>query len=361
MQTEAVDACVAEGIRVLGPSHHAAELEDHKSLTKRLATKAGVPTPESWLVKTATEAKSILRRNWTETDRFVVKTDALIADAIHRAMVPETLEESEQDVDEELAALLVAHRDEGLLIERRIDGFETSVHILWDGSSYILLPPVRDYKRVGDGDTGPNTYGAASIACGRGFSPELEQQLRKRIIEPTLEELQRSGYDYHGFVYFGIMLLEDGPSLLEINVRPGNPEFVAILGLLRSGFCDLIEHATSGTLQKAKAEWHRKHYCGTVFAMANGYPQTMTPSPVPITGLEKAVLEGNTVVEDVALDTSGSLVVSGGRVAAPFALGPTIETVREEIHDTLAHIQFDGMHHRGDLGFGLDPRLFADD
>ena len=295
-----------------------------------------------------------------QTEQYVVKADALIPDAIHRAMVPESLEEAERDVDEEFEALAIAGRKEGLLIERRVTGFETSVHVLWDGSSYILFPPVRDYKRVGDGDTGPNTYGAASIACGFGFSAELERQLRDRIIEPTLEALSRNGYGYRGFVYFGVMLLDDGPNLLEINVRPGNPEFVALLGLLRSSFRDLIDHATNGTLHSTKVEWHRDLYSGVVFAMGEGYPETMTPPRVPISGAREAVEAGNAVVEDVGLDESGALIVTGGRVIAPIALGPGIESVRGRIDDILAGIHFDGMHYRRDLGFGLDPRLFAE-
>lgn len=359
LQTEAVDDCRAEGIRVLAPSHHAAKVEDHKSLMKRLVTSAGVPAPESWLVGNPDDAKAILRRNWTEDHKFVVKADALIEDAVHRAMVPETLAAAEQDVDEEFAALLQAGRDEGLLIERRVTGFETSVHILWDGSSYVLFPPVRDYKRVGNGDTGENTYGAASLASGRGFTPLLERQLRERIIEPTLEALSRGGYSYRGFVYFGVMLCDDGPVLLEINVRPGNPEFIALLGLLKSGFRDLIEHAAEGTLHKPRVEWHQDLYSGVTFAMAAGYPEKMTPEPVTIEGAEAAVDAGKAVGEGVARDAAGNLVASSGRVIAPIALGSTIEAVRSQIHDVMSTISFDGMHYRADLGFGVDPRLFA--
>ncbi|XWN32898.1 MAG: phosphoribosylglycinamide synthetase C domain-containing protein [Devosia sp.] len=358
LQTDALDACTAEGIAALGPSRHAALIEARKSLTKDIATAAGVPTPQGWLVKTAEEAKALLRRNWSEDHKYVVKTDALIADAIHRAMVPEDLEEGEQDVDEELEALLIAHEDAGLVIERRVTGFETSVHVLWDGSSYVLMPPVRDYKRVGDGDTGPNTFGAASIACGHGFGPELERALRERIIEPALSAIADAGYGYRGFVYFGVMLLEDGPTLLEINVRPGNPEFIALLGLLDGGFCDLVRHAAAGTLHRAGVSWHRK-YCGTVFALGAGYPHTMTPAPVPIVGLEEAVAAGDTLVEDVARGADGRLQVAGGRVAAPFALGDTIEAARERVAKRLADISFEGKHFRSDLGYAIHPKLFA--
>jgi phosphoribosylamine---glycine ligase len=360
LQTDIVDACAAEGIRVLAPSRHSAEVEDHKSLMKHLVTEGHVPAPESWLVHSAEDARKILRQHWSATENFVVKADALIADAIHRVMVPESLEEAERDVEEEFAALALAGRREGLLIERRLIGFETSVHVLWDGSSYVLFPPVRDYKQVGNGDTGPNTYGAASIACGRGFSPDLERQLREKIIEPSLEALSRTGYGYRGFVYFGVMLEDTGPTLLEINVRPGNPEFVALLGLLRSGFRDLIVHAASGTLHQTQVEWHQNLYSGAVFAMGKGYPDTMTPAPVPIEGAMEAVNAGDAVVEDIGLDENGALVVTGGRVIAPIALGSSIDAVRSNIHQILDGIHFDGMHFRSDLGFGLDARLFAE-
>lgn len=359
LQGGAVDICRAEGIRVLGPSHHAAEIEDHKSLMKRLVLDADVPAPENWVLHTAEDAKALLREHWSEGHRYVVKADALIPDAAHRSMVPETLEEAEHDVDLALAALAKFGRSEGILIERRIAGFETSVHVLWDGDSYVLFPPVRDYKRVGDGDTGPMTYGAASIACGRGFAPELEQQLRERIIEPTLGALAQNGYGYHGFVYFGVMLLDDGPELLEINVRPGDPEFVALLGLLKSSFRDLIDYAANGKLHQANVTWHKDLFSGAVFAMGAGYPDTMTPEPVPITGAANAVSAGNAVVEDIGCDSEGQHIVTGGRVIAPIATGPSIEAVRDRIHETLAQVHFEGMHHRTDLGYGLDPRLFA--
>ncbi len=358
LQSDAVDMFSADGIEVLAPSRHAAQLENRKSLMKTLMTQAGVPTPDAWVVASAAEAKALLRQHWRKGHRYVVKADALIADAIHRAMVPETLIESLQDVDEELDALHAAHAPEQLLIERRVEGFETSVHVVWDGESYVLMPPVRDYKRVGDGDTGPNTYGAASLACGRGFAPALDRLLRERIIEPALEHIRRAGYGYRGFVYFGVMLLPDGPVLLEINVRPGSPEFVALLGLLKSDFADLIEHAARGTLHRARVEWHADSYCGTVFAMGEGYPEIMTPKPVPIAGLEEAVAGGRTVVEDVAAAPDGTLVVGGGRVAAPVAIGASIDAVRNDVLDQLSGIRFQGKHFRSDLGFGIAADLF---
>jgi len=361
LQSDMVDTCISHGIRVLAPSRHAAKIEDRKSLTKRMVSQAGVPTPEGWHVTSAKEAKDLLRANWRDGKRYVVKADALIADAVHRAMVPETLEESERDVDEELDALIAAHVEPALVIERRVDGFETSVHVVWDGESYILLPPVRDYKRVGDGDTGQNTYGAASLACGRGFDPALERQLRERIIEPTLAKLAQEGYAYRGFVYFGVMLLEDGPTLLEINVRPGNPEFVALLGLLNSSFRDLVVHAAEGSLHKVRVEWLEDSYCGAVFAMAAGYPEVMDPDTVPIAGLEEALLTGQVVLEDVAETDDGTLVVAGGRVAASVVVAPSIGKARQAALEALSRIRFEGMHFRSDLGYGIDARLFAAD
>jgi phosphoribosylamine---glycine ligase len=359
LQTDTADVLAEEGIQVLAPSSHAALLEGRKSLMKKLMVEAGVPTPDAWIASSADQAKALLRENWRDGHRYVVKTDPLITDAIHRAMVPETLIESLQDVDEEMEALHLAHAPEQVLIEQRIDGFETSVHVIWDGETYVLMPPVRDYKRVGDGDTGPNTYGAASVACGRGFAPKLDRQLREHIIEPALNHIRNAGYAYRGFVYFGVMLCDDGPVLLEINVRPGNPEFLALLGLLKSDFADLIQHAANGTLAEADIRWYEDSFCGAVFAMGEGYPQTMTPPRALISGLEQALSEGYTVVEDVAATNDGAFVVSGGRVAATVALGSSLEEVRLKALDRLSAIEFKGKHFRSDLGYGIADELFA--
>lgn len=359
LQTDAVEAFEREGLAVLGPGRHASRVEGSKALMKQLVREAGVPNPESWLMTSAAEAKSFLRDNWSDLDQFVVKTDRLIRDGNHRSMVPESLRESLKDVGEELQALAEAHQDGGLIIERRVSGFETSVHVLWDGSSYVLFPPVRDYKPVLDGDRGPNTNGAAALASGRGFSAALERVLRDRIIEPTLTHLTRTGYGYRGFVYFGVMLTDDGPVLLEINVRPGNPEFVALLGLLASDFQDLIEHAAKGTLHRATLEWHSDKYCGCVFALAEGYPETEEVENTPIDGLAEAVALGRTVTEQVCALPDGRLAVSGGRIAAPVAVAETIEEVKTQVYGALSGIRFKGKHFRGDLGFGIADGLFA--
>jgi len=359
LQAAAVDAFRREGMTVLGPDLHASRLEGSKALMKTLVGDAHVPSPESWLVKTADDAKTFLRDHWSPSEQFVIKTDHLIRDGKHRSMVPDNLNEGLLDVDEEIAALLKAHAAGGLIIERRVAGFETSVHVLWDGSSYALFPPVRDYKQVGDGDRGPNTNGAAALAFGGGFSPGIEQALRTRLIEPTLEQLQRSAYSYRGFLYFGVMLTSEGPVLLEINVRPGNPEFAVLLDLLASDFHDLVENAAVGSLHRASVTWHTDRYAGCVFAMAKDYPETEDVAVTPIEGLEEIVAEGRTVTEAVGLLPQGRLAVTGGRIAAPVANAQSIEKVKSEVYGTLSRIRFDGMHYRGDLGYGIADNLFA--
>ena len=359
LQAGAVDAFIEEGLAVLGPSHHASQVEGSKGLMKRLLREARVPTPESWLMTSAKDAKTFLRDSWSEQNRFVVKTDHLITDGNHRSMVPDSLTEGLKDIDEEIEALFQAHEGGGLLVERRVTGFETSVHVLWDGSSYVLFPPVRDYKPVLDGDHGPNTNGAAAVACGRGFPAALERALRERIIEPVLSHLDRTGYAYRGFVYFGVMLTAEGPVLLEINVRPGNPEFIALLELLASDFQDLIEQAAFGSLHRAAVEWHSERYAGCVFALAEGYPETEDVAARPIEGLEEAIDEGRIVTEGVGLLPDGRLAVAGGRVAAPVADATTIDEVKQQVYGALSRIRFDGMHYRRDLGFGIADGLFA--
>ncbi len=357
--TPVADALAAAGIPVFGPALHAAQVEGSKGLMKKLVASAGVPAPEGLLFDTLAETKSFLKDNWSAERQFVVKTDRYIYDPHRRTMVPGDLGEGLKDVDEELEALLAASEPSGFIVERRISGFETSVHVLWDGETYVLCPPVRDYKPVRDGDNGPNTNGAAAIACGRGFSKDLEAKLRRRIIEPMLAQMNRSGYGYRGVVYFGVMLVDGEPQLIEINVRPGNPEFIVLLSLLRSNFADLIECTIAGTLHKARIDWHEECYSGTVFAMAAGYPETQTVAAAEISGLEDALATGRFVTEGIGQSSNGRFVVSSGRVAAPVAVADTIETTHHAVYRDLARIDFAGKHFRGDLGFGIADSLFA--
>ncbi|MCG8559425.1 MAG: hypothetical protein MI824_06475 [Hyphomicrobiales bacterium] len=358
LQTPVADAFTAARIPVFGPALHAAQVEGSKGLMKKLVASAGVPAPEGLVFDTLAETKSFLKNNWSAERQFVVKTDRFIYDP-HRTMVPGDLSEGLKDVDEELEALLAASEPPGFIVERRISGFETSLHVLWDGDTYVLFPPVRDYKPVGDGDKGPNTNGAAAIACGRGFSEDLEAKLRRRIIEPMLAQMNRSGYGYRGVVYFGVMLVDGEPQLIEINVRPGNPEFIVLLSLLRSNFADLIEYTIAGTLHKARIDWHEECYGGTVFAMAAGYPETQTVAAAEISGLEDALATGRFVTEGIGRSSNGRCVVSSGRVAAPVAVADTIEATHHAVYRDLARIDFAGKHFRGDLGFGIADSLFA--
>lgn len=355
----AADAFLAEGVTVLGPDSQASAIEGHKAVMKRLVRGASVRTPQSWYFDSMEPAFAFLRENWSEGQRYVVKTDEFIQDPNLRTMLPTNLKEALVDVGAEVRQLSREHRSAGVVVEQWISGFETSVHVLWDGNDYVLLPPVRDYKPVRDGDRGPNTNGAAALACGRGFDYCLESRLRSEIIEPILNHLSRTGYSYRGFLYFGIMLTDEGPMVLELNVRPGNPEFVALLGLLKTDFSELIELAARGKLQTAKIAWKSEDYCGVVFALARGYPEIDAVAPTRIDGLEEMIEQNNIVAEGVGEDEEGGLVVTGGRVVAAIGSAPAIESVRHTVYADLNRVRFEGKHYRSDLGFGLADNLFA--
>jgi phosphoribosylamine--glycine ligase len=330
------DALGEAGVPVFGPGKAAARIEGSKAYAKEIMAAAGVPTGAFDVFDDLEKAEA----RAAELGRVVVKADGLAAGK--GVVVAHSADEAVAAV-RELGATPAGAR---LVLEELLVGEEVSVIALCDGARYRLLPPARDHKRVGDGDTGPNTGGMGAYAPAGYVDDALLEGLGRSVIEPTLRELARRGSIFRGALYAGVMLTAQGPRVLEFNARFGDPETQPLMMLLDEDLVPLLEACAKGTLEGSGKVRSRGVAVGVVLA-AHGYPQAPRAGDV-ITGLgdvpaEVAVFHAGTRSEDGALRTAG------GRVLTVCARAGTLEQAREQAYGGVGRIRFEGMHYRRDI------------
>jgi phosphoribosylamine---glycine ligase len=329
------DALRGAGLRCFGPGAAAARLEGSKAFAKEVMAEAGVPTARHAVARTVREGLEAI-------DRYpvVLKADGLAAG---KGVV---IAQDEGEARATLEAMLVEHRfgDHPVVVEEHLTGPELSLLALCDGERAIPLAPARDYKRIGDGDSGPNTGGMGSFSPVAGADPRLVESVH----QPVLDALARRGSPFHGVLYAGLMLTEEGPKVLEFNVRFGDPEAQAVLPRLRSDLLDLLARATEpGGLAGAELVWDERAAVCVVLA-SRGYPAN------PETGDEIAGLEA--VPPDVEVthagtaEREGAIITAGGRVLGVTALGDDREAARAAAYAAADMITFAGRQLRRDIG-----------
>jgi phosphoribosylamine---glycine ligase len=332
------DECAAAGIACFGPTAAAARLEGSKAYAKEVMLAAGVPTARHALVSTVQEGVAAIERY-----PVVVKADGLAAG---KGVV---IAQEEAEAREALEAMLVERRfgDAPVLVEEFLEGDELSLLAICDGETALPLAPARDFKRIGDGDTGPNTGGMGAFSPVPEVPPELIEWIRAEVHQPVVDELARRGTPFHGVLYAGLMLTADGPRVLEFNVRFGDPETQAVLPRLRSDLLDLLERATRpGGLAGAALEWDPRAAVTVVLA-SRGYPESSS-SGEEITGLDR-VPAGVEVTHAGTAERAGAIVTAGGRVLNVTALGDGVAAARAAAYAAADVIAFDGMQLRRDI------------
>jgi phosphoribosylamine--glycine ligase len=329
------DACRAAGIPVFGPNAAAAALEGSKGFTKDLCAAEGIPTAAYVFTNTLTQALDAL-------DRFglpvVVKADGLAAGK--GVTVAVTRDEAE--------AAIRAAGDGPLVIEEYLEGEEASLFALVDGEIAIPLASAQDHKRVGEGDTGPNTGGMGAYSPASVLTPELEAQAMDAIVRPTARAMAALGTPFSGVLYAGLMLTADGPKLIEYNVRFGDPECEAIMPRIDGDVAALLHAVATGRLGEIAPPALKDEVAATVVIAAEGYPGTPRKGGI-IDGIEAAErVDGVTVFHaGTARHGSGTLLAAGGRVLAVTALGPTLAEARARAYQGVDEIEFaDGFHRR---------------
>ena len=328
----AVDALQAIGVPVFGPTAAAAQLEGSKDFAKQVMNAAGIPTAGSRTLASTHELAAALDHFGPP---YVVKDDGLAAGK--GVVVTENRE------------LAMAHADDifakggKVVIEEFLDGPEASVFCICDGTSVVPLLPAQDFKRVGDGDQGPNTGGMGAYAPLPWADPELAAWTVEHVAQPAVDEMARRGTPYSGVLYVGLALTSKGPKVVEFNARFGDPETQAVLALLETPLAGLLLAAAEGTLGAHPPLQWRDGYAITVVLAAAGYPQNPRTGD-PISGADQpGVLHAGTTERD------GRVVSSGGRVLNVVATGGTLAQAREKAYSVLSSIDLSGSHYRTDI------------
>ena len=328
----AVDACRAAGILAFGPTAAAARLEGSKDFAKEVMRSAGIPTADA---RTVTDAADLVRELDAFGPPYVVKDDGLAAG---KGVV--VTEERAQALLHGEACLA---KGGAVLVEEYLDGPEASVFCISDGTTVVPLLPAQDFKRVGDGDTGPNTGGMGAYCPLSWADPDLAQWTIDHVAQPAIDEMAMRGIPYTGVLYVGLALTRTGPRVVEFNARFGDPETQAVLALLETPLGGLLAAAARGELADQPPLRWREGSAITVVLAAAGYPQSPRTGDV-ITGADApGVLHAGTALRD------GEIVSSGGRVLSVVATGATLEQAREAAYETLRGITLDGGHYRTDI------------
>ncbi len=341
------DRLRAEGQLVFGPGVDGAQLEGSKAYMKGLLAEAGVPTARYGTFTEAAPARAFLD---TMAPPFVIKTDGLAAGK--GVLVTDDLAEARNTVDDYLSGRAFGDAGQTLVIEEGLVGSEVSVFAVCDGRRGVLLSPAQDFKRIGDGDTGPNTGGMGAFSPylpeGDLAAGELERIVADDFIAPTLAALRGRGIDFRGVLYAGLMLTSDGPKLLEYNVRFGDPETQVVLPRMTSSLVELLAQAAAGSIE-AQPTFSDEAMVNVVCA-SEGYPASpRTGDRIDGLAAARAVPGVNVYGAGVASDDDGALITSGGRVLSVCGRGVDVVEARERAYAGVAELRWRGMTVRTDI------------
>jgi phosphoribosylamine--glycine ligase len=341
-----VDRLQAAGIRAFGPSASAAALEGSKGFMKDMVARCGIPTAAYGRFTEAERAKAFIRARGAP---IVVKTDGLAAG---KGVVVATSEaEALAAVDSMMTDRAFGAAGAEIVIEEFLDGEEASFFAIVDGKTAIALGAAQDHKRVGDGDTGPNTGGMGAYSPTRVVTPEVARQVMARCVQPLVDGMAAAGTPYKGVLFVGLMIKDGAPKLLEYNVRFGDPECQVLMARLDSDLVALMLAACDGTLAGQSVAWRDDPALVVVMA-AKGYPGGYRTGSV-IGGLAAAeMVEGVTVFHaGTALDDRGQVVAAGGRVLGVTAIGPSVAEAQARAYRAIERIEWNDGFCRRDIGW----------
>ncbi|PKH49849.1 phosphoribosylamine--glycine ligase [Tenacibaculum sp. Bg11-29] len=335
-----------KNIPVIGPKKDGALLEGSKDFSKQFMIKHNIPTAkyQSFTSDTLAEGKTFLE---TLAPPYVLKADGLAGGK--GVLILTELEEAKAELEEMLANQKFGDASSTVVIEEFLKGIELSVFVLTDGKNYKILPSAKDYKRIGEGDAGLNTGGMGAISPVPFATDDYLQKVEELVVKPTIDGLQKDGIDYRGFIFIGLMNDNGNPSVVEYNVRMGDPETEVVLPRIQSDLVDLFEGVANQTLGEKSYEV-TSQTATTVMLVAGGYPEAYEKGK-EITGF-------NTVTDSIVFhagttEKDGKVVSNGGRVMAVTSFGDSIEEALKKSYNSIDKISFEGMNYRKDIGFDL--------
>ncbi len=340
-----VDAFRADGRRIFGPTAAAAQLEGSKAYAKDFLARHNIPTAYYAVFEDAALALQHVRDHGAP---IVIKADGLAAGK--GVVVAMTVEEAEAAIVHMLEGEAFGEAGARVVIEEFLEGEEASFISMVDGQTALPMATSQDHKRVGDGDTGPNTGGMGAYSPAPVVTPEVHERVMREVVEPTVRGMIADGIPFTGFLYAGLMISADGaPKVIEYNVRFGDPETQPVMLRLRSDLMDLVDAAIDARLHEVQADWDARPSLGVVMAAEN-YPGTPRLGD-EVRGLEAnpgygaKIFHGGTVLKD------GKAVTSGGRVLCACALGESVAEAQQRAYLAVAHIDWEGEFHRHDIGW----------
>ena len=341
-----VDRFEAVALPIFGPNQAAARLEGSKVFTKELLLKHGLPTAAGACFTDLASAHAYCKRQKSYPQ--VLKADGLAAGK--GVIIAQTPAEAAQTIDQIMDQRVFGDAGSQMVIEEFLPGREMSIHVLTDGVSHVILPISQDHKKLGEGDSGPNTGGMGAYAPAPFATPELTAQISTQIVEPVLAAFRKEGIDFRGILYIGIIWTREGPSILEFNVRGGDPETQVLLPLIDTALVEIFQAVREQRLGKVDIHLNARHAVTIVMAAA-GYPGT-PESGVEIDGLDSELPD--TAVFHAGTRQAGEKVVTnGGRVLSITGWGADLATARDLAYRRAAKIHFAGSQVRRDIAARL--------
>ncbi len=333
-------------LRIVGPSAEGAQLEGSKDFSKQFMVRNGIPTAASRTFTAATLSDGL---TYLETHALpvVLKVDGLAAGK--GVIIAETLADAQTALRHMLEGQLFGKAGSKVVIEQFLRGIELSVFVLTDGMNYKILPEAKDYKRIGEADTGPNTGGMGAVSPVVFANEAFLKKVEEKVVKPTLAGLQRENINYQGFVFIGLMKVNGEPFVIEYNARMGDPETEVVLPRIQTDFVELMVATADGALDKLTLQVSPQTAVTTV-VVAGGYPSHYERGKI-ISDLER--LEDVTVFHAGTLVQNGHVLTNGGRVLALTAQANSLENAVRKSQEAARAVQFDGKQYRKDIGLDL--------
>jgi phosphoribosylamine---glycine ligase len=330
------------GIPIFGPTRAAAQIEASKAFSKMLLQKYGIPCAKSQTFADLASAVKYIRDHGAP---LVVKADGLAAGK--GVIMADNIDQAVEAVTGMMESKNFGPAGDKVILEETLSGREMSYFAFSDGKSVLPMVPACDYKRVFDGDLGPNTGGMGSYSPPVFFTPELGQKVLSTIVEPTIRAMEKENRSYKSILYSGLMINNQEPKVLEFNARFGDPECQVTIPRLKSDLLDIILGVINGNLWSVKAEWTEEACVGVVM-VSSGYPGNYKTG-FPVTGLDTVDKDILVFHAGTRVGENGQILTSGGRVLTVTALGKNIREAREKVYANLPKIRFEGCQYRKDI------------